>query len=270
MKRLVLLFAFLFCFLGVQTRAQSSGSSQMQKVSSSQSSDSETTLTPNQLAELRADILMARKMYPQAISAYEKLAKEEPKDSVLLNKIGVAYEIMGNNGRAEHYFKKAMKADKAYASPVNNVGTVEYAKKHYSNAIKYYEKTLTLKMEAPATVYANLGYAYVADKKYLEAMDTFEHAIRLDPHIFQEHGDFGSYVRQPTTTDPGLFYFIVARTYAQMGNAERAAHYLTMSRDDGYTNYTSAKTDSSFAKVIKDPRMQKVFLPVPVMAEKPR
>jgi hypothetical protein len=66
-------------------------------------------------------------------------------------------------------------------------------------------------------------------------------------------------IQQRTASDPGLFYFFVAKTYAQNGNAERAAHYLKMARDDGYNNFLSAQTDVAFARVIKDPRVQEVL-----------
>ena len=214
---------------------------------------------------MRADILVARKMYPDAIRAYLKLRRAQPKNTSLLNKLGEAYESYGDKGHAERWFKQAIKSDKNYASAYNNVGTVEYAKHHYKNAVNWYEKTLTLDPDASvaAPTYSNMGYAYFAWKKYPEAMNAFGQAIQLDPQIMTEHGDSGSLIQQRGTTDPGLFYFFLARTYAQMGDALHAAHYLKMSRDVGYKKFVDAKTDSAFAKVIKDPRVQAVFQPVP-------
>lgn len=269
MIRVALPALLLLSGLAFNANAQQNLAGQQQTVSSS-TSPSQPVLTPRQLAELRADILMARKMYPEAISSYEQLVKQDPKNAVLLNKTGVPCEILKQYGCAEKYFKKSIKADKNYASPVNNLGTVEYAKEHYKNAIKWYEKSLQLHMDAPATVYMNLGYAYFADKQYPEAMSAFQQAITIDPMVFQRPGSFGSVVEERFTTDPGLFYFFVARTYAQMGDAERAAHYLKMARDDGYKKYDSAKTDPAFSKVIKDPQVQQVFAPVPELAQKPR
>jgi hypothetical protein len=50
------------------------------------------------------------------------------------------------------------------------------------------------------------------------------------------------------------------------GDAEHAAHYLKLSRDDGYKEFASAQTDPAFAKVIKDPRVQEVLTVVPAYA----
>lgn len=270
MKRLTLPACFLLSLIFViPAHAQSLQPVALRQVDSpSQPGPSpQPAMTPFQIAEMRADILIARKMYPEAINAYLKLAKEQPKDEGLANKLGEAYESLGDKGRAEHWFKEAIKIDKHYASAYNNVGTVEYAKHHYKNAVKWYDRTLQLAPDASvaAPTYSNMGYAYFAWKKYPESMTAFEKAIQLDPQIMTEHGDSGPMVQQRGTTDPGLFYFFVARTYAQLGDAAHAAHYLKMSRDVGYKKLDDAKTDPAFVNVIKDPRVQAVFRPVPVL-----
>jgi len=217
-----------------------------------------SSLSPREAAEMRADILMARKEYSDAAGAYIQILVTEPKNAPLINKVGVAYQQLGELDRSERFYKRAMHADKKFASATNNCGTVEYEKKHYTRAISFYDKALALHADL-ATVYSNLGYAYFADKQYPEAMDSFQKALALDPTIFDRRGLGGTVVLQRTTTDPGLFYFFVAKTYARAGDAERAAHYLKLARDDGYADFLSAQTDPAFAKVIKDPALQEVL-----------
>jgi len=217
-----------------------------------------SSLSPREAAEMRADILMARKEYSDAAGAYIQILVTEPKNAPLINKVGVAYQQLGELDRSERFYKRAMHADKKFASAANNCGTVEYEKKHYTRAISFYDKALALHADL-ATVYSNLGYAYFADKQYPEAMDSFQKALALDPTIFDRRGLGGTVVLQRTTTDPGLFYFFVAKTYARAGDAERAAHYLKLARDDGYADFLSAQTDPAFAKVIKDPALQEVL-----------
>jgi tetratricopeptide (TPR) repeat protein len=217
-----------------------------------------SSLSPREAAEMRADILMARKEYSDAASVYIQILVGEPKNAALMNKVGVAYQQLGDLDRSERFYKRAMHADKKFASAANNCGTVEYEKKHYPKAISLYSKALELHTDLP-TVYSNLGYAYFADKQYPQAMDSFQKALALDPTIFDRHGLGGTVVQQRTATDPGLFYFFVAKTYAQAGDAERAAHYLKLARDDGYAGFLSAQTDPAFAKVIKDPALQEIL-----------
>jgi tetratricopeptide (TPR) repeat protein len=238
-----------------------------QQVPSGAASDSRaaSNLSPQEAAELHADILMARKEYVDAVRAYNEIVKSEPRNAQILNKIGIAYQELIDLNRAERYFKKSMHEDKGFVSAINNVGTVEYEKKHYGKAIGYYKKALELHREM-GTVYANLGYAYLEDKKYPEAMNAFGNALKIDPTIFDRKGGNGALVQQRSTSDPGLFYFFLAKNYALTGDAEHAAHYLKLARDDGYKEFASAAKDPAFAKVIKDVRVQEVLTVAPSYA----
>lgn len=225
-----------------------------------------SSLSPREAAEMRADILMARKEYSQAVGAYMQILANEPKNAALMNKVGVAYQQLGDLDRSEKFYKRSMHADKKFASAANNCGTVEYEKKHYSKSIGLYNKALDLRGDLP-TVYSNLGYAYFSDKQYPQALDSFQKALALDPTIFDRRGLGGTVVQQRTTTDPGLFYFFVAKTYAQAGDVVRAAHFLKLARDDGYEGFLSAQTDPAFAKVIKDPVVQEILHEAPSYAK---
>jgi tetratricopeptide (TPR) repeat protein len=258
MSRLTL-FAIPLALLSVgPSRAQVPVSYTKPAQASENSTVNPPAMTPRQIAELQGDILMARKEFASAVAAYAKILETDPKSPQVLNKVGVAFQQLGDLNKAERYYKKAVHADKNFSSAINNCGTVEYEKKHFGKAITLYKKALEYHSEM-ATLYSNLGYAYFGNKEYPQAMSTFARALALDPEIFERKGTGGSVIQQRTATDPGMFYFFVAKTYAQNGNAERAAHYLKMARDDGYSNFLSAQTDSAFARVIKDPRVQEVL-----------
>jgi Tfp pilus assembly protein PilF len=94
-------------------------------------------MTERQVQEMRADILMAKKMYPEAVKEYEHLLSQSPKDAELMNKIGVAFQEEGDSQTAGRYYKRAVKTDKTYVSAVNNLGTIEYEKRHYGKAIRW-------------------------------------------------------------------------------------------------------------------------------------
>ncbi len=253
------------------------------------SASTAAAMTPEQTAEMRADILMARKEYAAAIDVYLSIAhdrklpveehksffgrlfgslgSDEPKenaqerhhDSILLNKLGVAYQELGGNDAAESYYKRAEAADKTFATPVNNLGTLEYGLHHYSKSVNYYKRALRMGA-SEATVYSNLGYAYYSAKKYELAMDSFNKALAIDPTIFDNHsGAGGSIMQQRSAPDPGTLNFFLAKAYARLGDAEHAAHYLKLARDYGYKDMPSVSKDKDFATVIKDPRVQDVL-----------
>lgn len=215
-------------------------------------------MSPRQVAEMRADILVARKEYADAAEAYERILPQDPKNAELLNKIGMAYQQLGDTGRAIRYYKKAWSDDKKFASAINNLGTVEYGKGHYGKAIKDYKKALEVSADTPG-IYSNLGYAYCGDKQYPQAMAAFSRALTLDPGVFEHHGGFGPLLQQRSAADPGALYFVMAKSFAKAGDAAHAANYLKLARDDGYKQYLSARNDPAFASVIKDPRVQEVL-----------
>lgn len=219
-------------------------------------------MTPQEVALTRGDIQMARKEYAQAVAEYRIALQGDAKDALLLNKMGIAYQQLGDAANAERSYKKAMKADRRFSSAVNNLGTLEYQRQRYGRAIRYYKEALK-RDEQTAAVYSNLGYAYYGNKQYQEAMTAFGKALAIDPEVFTKKGGVGAVLQQRTAPDPGMFNFLLAKFYAKSGDAEHAAHYLKLSRDYGYKEFRSAEKDPEFASVIKDPRVQEVLQVTP-------
>ena len=81
-------------------------------------------LTP----ERRGDILMARKMYREAVETYRQAPLDSP---VIWNKIGIAYHQMMQLDNAKKHYERAVKMNPKYSEAINNLGTVYYAKKSY-------------------------------------------------------------------------------------------------------------------------------------------
>jgi tetratricopeptide (TPR) repeat protein len=221
-------------------------------------SPSYLAMTPRERAQMRADLFMARKEYDEAIKAYRSLLIDDSRNAKELNSLGMAYQQMGDGDQAEHYYKLASKADKTNSNALNNLGTVEYSEQRYGKAIKYYRQALA-KGNAAAPVYTNLGFAYCGIKEYVKAMAVFSQALALDPDVFEHKGNTGSILQQRSASDPGSLHYILAKSYAKTGDAERAARYLKMARDEGYKEFRASENDPDFAKVIKDPRVQDVL-----------
>jgi tetratricopeptide (TPR) repeat protein len=227
-----------------------------------------SAMTPREVAVMRAELMMARKEYADAAKAYQTILIDDPHNATLLNYVGMAYQQLGDPEQAERYYKLADRADKTSSNALNNLGTVEYANQRYGKAIKYYKKAIARGNALP-TVYTNLGYAYCSIKEYPKALEVFNKALALDPEVFDHKGTSGSVLQQRTSSDPGALHFIVAKSYAKIGDAERAARYLKLSRDEGYKQFRAAETDPDFAKVLKDARVQEVLKIQPAYAAEP-
>lgn len=238
--------------------------------SSASPSAPQPPLTPSQKEEQLGDLYLIRKNYHLAIRTYSDVLSRQPRHarirrSKLLNKIGICYQELDLPRQAQKFYKKAAKTDKHFASPQNNLGTIDFGRRNYKGAIKHFRKAVKIEPQM-AAAFSNLGYAFMARKKYKKAILAFRRAILIDPSIFQNRSTAGSVVEQPGNNPPGLFYYMLAKTFATLGDAKSCAHYLKMSRDEGYKKYTDALHDPAFKVVLKDPRVHAILFPKPNQA----
>ena len=221
--------------------------------------DSSKTTPPQPPTELnpeqRADILMARKMYREAVEVY----KEGPQDSpIIWNKTGIAYHQMLNLDTAKKYYEKAVKLDPHYSEAVNNLGTVYYAHKNYRKAITYYKRALKIAPES-ASVYSNLGTAYFARKKYKEAAEAYQTALSLDKDVFEHHGTYGVLLEERSVAERAKFHFYLAQTYAKAGMNDRALQYIRKALEEGFKDKKKLTEDPEFVNLRELPEFKEIL-----------
>ena len=270
LKFLALAASFLLIFaVTLSLNAQQPAAHSPAPPSQAQSSpDVRPARSSKDVALERAKLLIAEKRYEAGIHAYEEILKTEPKNAVVLNMIGIAYLNMANFNQAKKYFERSAKADKNNPSPVNNLGMVWYQKKNYRRAIREYQRAVAIAPSEPGT-HANLGYAYYRTKKYAEAAAEFRKTLQLDPHAFDHSERAGTLMQDRSVENHGMFFFMMAREYAQLGDAEHCAGYLHKSLDEGYKDVAKVKTDPAFKKVLNDPAVQSVLLLLTPAVSKP-
>jgi tetratricopeptide (TPR) repeat protein len=192
--------------------------------------------------ETRGDILMARKMYREAIDVFRE---DKSKNPVISNKIGIAYHQMQQLDSARKYYEQAIRFKPDYAEAINNLGTVYYAKKSFGRSISYYRKALKYAPKS-ASIYSNLGTAYFARKKYKEAMETYQIALKLDPNVFENHGSYGVLLEERNVEERAKFHFHMAKLYAQTGRNDLALQYLRKALEEGYKDKKKIAEDPDF------------------------
>src|SRR5450432_91120 len=187
------------------------------QVSTANATPAQPQLTPEDMA----DLLMARKEYPEAAEAYKHLADLFPGNAVYWNKLGIAFHQQSALTPALKCYERALKANPKYADAENNIGTIWYQRKKYSRSIRAYQKAIKISDDMPV-LYSNLGYAYFANKKYEESIAAFRTALTKDPEFFDHNSSRnGSILQDRSVSDRGRFYFMLAKSYAQSGNLER-------------------------------------------------
>ena len=272
--RMAVPVSILLVSLAVPSIGQTSDDTRKEIVSSmqapSQVSTAGTTpadrkLTPEELG----DLYMARKQYREASAEYKRLAEENPKNAVYLNKLGIAFHQQSALGLALKYYQRAVKVDPQYADAQNNIGTIWYQRKRYGKAIRAYQKAIKMRDDMPV-LYSNLGYAYFSDGKYEEALAAFRAALTQDPQFFERGASrTGSILQDRSVSDRGRFYFLLAKSFAQAGNVERCILYLRKAKEEGYTSMNDVKKDPAFAAVLKDPAVVEMLAPKPVESAQP-
>ena len=205
--------------------------------------------------EMRCDILMARKMYRDAVDCFKAGAATS---AVMANKAGIAYHQLTDLDHALKYYEQAVKLSPKYAEAINNLGTVYYARKSYRRAVSQYRKALALRPDYPPFL-ANLGTAYFARKQYKQASATYVQALSIDPDVFERRSTQGSSVQDQSVEERAKYHFYVAKSYAQAGANDRAIQYIRKALEEGFKDREKFLKEPEFAGLREDPEFKQLM-----------
>jgi tetratricopeptide (TPR) repeat protein len=205
--------------------------------------------------EDRGDVYMARKMYREAIEAYEQAPQNSP---AVWNKMGIAYHQMLDLDAAMKRYRRAIRLDAKYPEAMNNLGTIYFAQKRYSRAIGYYKRALKLEPNS-AAFYSNLGTAYFAEKKTKEFWDAYNKALQLDPEVFEHRNTFGVTLQDRTVQERARYHFYLAKLYAGQGRQDLALQYIRKALEEGFTDRKKFLQDPEFAAMRDLPEFKELL-----------
>jgi tetratricopeptide (TPR) repeat protein len=211
--------------------------------------------SPQLTPEVRGDIMMARKMYRDALDYYKTGAETS---AVLANKTGIAYHQLQDLVNARKYYEKAIKLNRSYAEAINNLGTIFYARKSYRRAIEQYKKALRLSPDS-ASIWSNLGTAYFARKNYDEASKAYRQALGLDAEVFERRSTQGTLLQDQTVEERAKFHYYVAKTYAEAGNKDRAILYIRKALEEGFKDRDKFLKEPEFAFLQDDAEFKELI-----------
>lgn len=200
--------------------------------------------------EQQGDVLRSQKAFMDSVDYYRAAAKKA-NSAVLHNKTGISLFTILRDAEAKKEYQLAIKLDKKYPEPHNNLGALYYRANKYGAAVSEYRKAIRLN-EENATFHSNLGSAYFSEKEYDGAMREYTRALQLDPNIFDRQPSGGSTIRLVTTGERGHLHYLMAQMYCRDGNEERCRFYLSKANEAGYP-IKDALHDDQFATMRKDP-----------------
>lgn len=273
--RMALLVSFLLVSLTLPTIGQTSDDTPREsfvppmqtqsQVSNAQANPAERQISGEELG----DLYMARKQYREAVDQYRSLSEQNPRNAVYLNKLGIALHQQTALSAALKYYERAVKVNPKYADAENNIGTIWYQRKKYSKAVRAYQKAIKMRDDMPV-LYSNLGYAYFSQGKYDDSITAFRTALAKDPQFFERGSSrTGSILQDRSVPDRGRFYFLLAKSFAEAGNLDRAIFYLRKAKEEGYAQLNEVKKDPAFAAVLQDPVVIDLLAPKPVESAQP-
>ena len=205
--------------------------------------------------EMRCDIMMARKMYRDAVDCYKAVSDTS---AVMANKTGIAYHQLADLANARKYYERSIKLSPKYAEAINNLGTVYYAQKSYRRAVSQYRRALALRPDF-APFLANLGTAYFARKQYPQAAATYAKALKIDPDVFERRDTQGTSVQDQSVEERAKYHYYVAKTYAQAGVHDRAIQYIRKALEEGFKDREKFLKEPEFMTLREDPEFKQLM-----------
>lgn len=241
-----------------KTNAQDPGSAVPATPSDAQSTPAAANISPKvpPTPEQLGDALMAHKRYEAAIEAYKK----DPKPTAsVLNKTGIAYQLMFDPQDAIKCYQASLKLEPKNPNVLNNLATTYDAEKQYRSAEKLYRKALKIDHNS-ALIHKNLGTNLLAQHKYEKGWESYKAALTIDPTIF-DHNTRPRVENPASAAERGAMNYYMAKGCVRAGKPERAIQYLRASINEGFANPKKINADIEFAGLRGIPEFDALVAP---------
>ena len=211
------------------------------------------SLSPKQ----KAEFLLNRKQFDEALAAYQSLLKERSDDSYLIRGLIKSYDGAGRLEEAESYIKDYVSTHPSSSPGQYGMGYTNYlrgddvrAQEDFKQAIQFDDKN--------ALAWNNWGASLSRTKSYTFAVEKVKHAIQLEPsnpmfynnlrRIYNEMGesglffaDYREYVRDGPKLVAQGFGRVIAKTL----------------RQEGFKSFSEGKFDETVEKFSKTAEIYK-------------
>ncbi|HEY1424157.1 MAG TPA: tetratricopeptide repeat protein, partial [Candidatus Acidoferrum sp.] len=178
------------------------------------------------IAAIRAQI---SRNYPEAIKAYENLAKAVPDNTDVQVALGSLYEDSGDLAKAGEHYQKILAANPKDVVATMAIGRIALLNGNAQASLEPLNRALSLSIqvgndEERATSLHDIGYAYEILNKPEEALGNYQQALEIRRRIHDQRGIAKSLDK-------------MARVEAQLGKSKPAtAHFeeaMQVNRDIG-------------------------------------
>ena len=197
---------------------------------------------------------MVHQRYQAAIESYKKVPEQS---AVVLNQMGIAYQMMFNLHEAVKCYEASLRLEPNSANVLNNLGTVYDSLKQFSAAERMYRKALRLDPKS-AMIEKNLGTNLLAQHHYKKGWAAYQAALAIDPQIFNDSASL-RVDNSASTQDRGAMNYYMAKGCVRAGQNDCAIEYLRMALNEGYTNPKKIVADGEFASLRGIPAFEQLL-----------
>jgi len=169
------------------------------------------------------------------LASLRQAAELDPQNALYHNAVGSVQLNIGRFADAQAEFQKAVELDPTYADAFHNLGSAYAEQGKWEDAIAAYKKALAQPIYANSeNTYNNLGYAYWALDRPVEAEDAFRTALQLEPKLVPSHFWLGVLLEKAGRKEEARVHFKLARDL-EPGSllGRRAAEVLKAMGDGG-------------------------------------
>ncbi|MDP1604250.1 MAG: tetratricopeptide repeat protein [Legionella sp.] len=126
----------------------------------------------------------------EAISLYEALLHQNPKEAEILHRLGLAHAQLGDMKKAIAFFEEAITLTPADPVLYNNLGNAYKKNQQVDKALASYQKAINLAPDY-AQAQNNLAGIYARQGMYKEALQHYRLAVHAEPDFAAAHYNLG-------------------------------------------------------------------------------
>ena len=210
--------------------------------------------------EKAGDARRAINDFPAAALYFEAALRQDRRNAVIYNKLGLAQISYGDMNAARNSFTRAVRLDPNNVNAINNLGVIHFRQQRLTDAAKYFRMAIALE-ETRAAFHVNLGVTLFSQRRIEQAMKSYEQALALDPEVFIRNSRTGVAAQITNPEDRALLNFELAKMFARQGNAEVCLRYLQYANENGYRRMADVYRDPLFSILWDDERLHEMVEP---------
>ena len=203
----------------------------------------------------RADILVVRKDFEDAVVEYKKAIAMDRYDAAVINRLGIAYHNLQKYRDSEQQYREVLRLRPNDVDAMNNLAVLDYVRGDFEEALRRYRSALKFKPDS-VTILRNMGATLFALERWNEAVAVYQRALILRPDLFDPQPSGAGPLIQMAPQQSAMINFHLARIFALKGDRDKAFTFLQKAVDFGFDDVKMLRGEAAFKRLAVDERFE--------------